>query len=106
MRFIIPILITSLFTLPAHAAEKEFRTWWAACDNLRNCSAYGFADAGDTNSYMRIERSGAAQAKPIISIGIRNRKLKDLKFQLAFDDSTLPGLSQQISNSEPKKIIA
>src|SRR5262245_53586322 len=53
----------------ASAAEfKDFRDWHAACDNLRNCSAYGFQADEPASAYMRVERSGAASAPVKITI--------------------------------------
>lgn len=56
---------------PAFASDfKQFRDWFAACDNLRNCSAYGF-DAeflGGGISYLRIERGGAADAPVKVTV--------------------------------------
>ena len=81
----------------ATASEfKQFRDWYAACDNLRNCSAYGFDTEllGGGISYLRIERSGApdAAAKISITAEVPNGS----KFKLRFNDPLrLPGLPSE-----------
>ena len=78
--------------MPAAASDfKQFRDWFAACDNLRNCSAYGF-DAeflGGGISYLRIERGGAADAPVKVTITVELPK--GSTFTLHFDPD-LPGL--------------
>ncbi len=74
----------------ASAADKDFRDWHAACDNLRNCSAYGFQADDPAGAWVRIERSGAPAAPARITIAADvNEKTKVL---LAFDDVALQGL--------------
>lgn len=54
---------------PARAESSGFGDWLVVCDNVRTCSAYGFpAEASETNSYIRITRTGAAGAAPTVSI--------------------------------------
>ena len=77
----------------AAASEfKQFRDWYAACDNLRNCSAYGFDTEflGGGNSYLRLERGGAPDAPGKITITAEVPS--GSKFTLRFDDPNLPGL--------------
>lgn len=88
--------IAALALCAATAAQasdfKQFRDWYAACDNLRNCSAYGF-DAeflGGGLSYLRIERGGAPEAPVKVTITVDVPK--GAKFTLRFDDPALPGL--------------
>jgi hypothetical protein len=79
-----------LSAAPASAEIKQFRDWIAACDNLRACSAYGFDAELSGNSYLRLERDGAADAALRITIVVEAQK--DVKFRLAFDDRALAGL--------------
>jgi hypothetical protein len=78
-------------TASAHASFKDFRDWLAACDNLRNCSAFAVnSEADDAGAYLRIDRSGAADAPVIVTLSV---ELRDAKaYTVAFDDSALPGL--------------
>jgi hypothetical protein len=92
------LLRGALLALPAHAADREFRQWWAACDNLRNCSAYGFAAETLADSYLRIAREGSGSAKPAISIALDADS--GARFKLAFDDPALPGLPAQARAGE------
>jgi hypothetical protein len=74
----------------ASAADKDFRDWYAACDNLRNCSAYGLQADDPAGAWVRIERGGAPAAPARITIAAEvNEKTKVL---LAFDDAALRGL--------------
>jgi hypothetical protein len=75
---------------PASAEIKQFRDWIAACDNLRACSAYGFDAELSGNSYLRLERDGAADAALRITIVVEAQK--DVTVRLAFDDPALAGL--------------
>ena len=33
--------LLALCATPAHSDYKQFKDWFAACDNLRNCHTYG-----------------------------------------------------------------
>jgi hypothetical protein len=95
----VPLLSAAAFTSVLAAAFcdasaatfKDFREWHAACDNLRNCSAYGFPGADDTTSaWIRIERSGAPAATARITIAAD--VAENTRVALSFDDPALPGL--------------
>jgi hypothetical protein len=76
---------------PALASDqKEFRDWLAACDNLRNCSAYGLDARLSGASYLRVERGGAAQAP--VKITLVTDANEGVTFTLGFNDPSLPGL--------------
>jgi hypothetical protein len=75
----------------AHASFKDFRDWLAACDNLRNCSAFAVnSKADDAAAYLRIERGGAADAAVTVTLSVELRDAKG--YTVAFDDHALPGL--------------
>jgi hypothetical protein len=78
-------------TASAHASFKDFRDWLAACDNLRNCSAFAVnSEADDAGAYLRVDRGGAADAPVIVTLSV---ELRDAKaYTVAFDDPALPGL--------------
>jgi hypothetical protein len=112
-------VIAVLSTASASADIKQFRDWIAACDNLRACSAYGFDAELSGNSYIRLERAGAADAGLRIAIAVDAGK--DVKFRLAFDDPALTGLPnepvsgattgdddslQRLTISEPQTVAA
>jgi len=84
------IAAAALSAAPASADIKQFRDWIAACDNLRACSAYGFDVELSGNTYIRLERAGAAEAPLRITIAVDAQR--DVKFRLAFDDPALAGL--------------
>jgi hypothetical protein len=77
----------------ASAEIKDFRDWTAACDNLRNCNAYGFDIDARGSAFIRLERGGGADAQLRISIAI---DVQDgSSFELSFDDPGLGGLPPQ-----------
>lgn len=84
-------------TVPASASgDKSFKDWYAACDNLRNCSAYGF-DPATIGGYLRVERGGAAEAPVRITISVDLTDAAD--YTLAFDPA-LPGLPDRALTGE------
>lgn len=88
--FRLSLLASALLTAaPASASDfKSFKDWYAACDNLRNCSAYGFAHISE-GAYLRVERDGTANAPIKITLSV---DLTDsTSYQLAFNPA-LPGL--------------
>jgi hypothetical protein len=75
----------------AVAEENIFRDWFAACDNVRNCSAFGFnGGVINTGAYVRIDRGGAPKTAPQIAVFVSIEKGK--RFKLSFDDLTTDGL--------------
>ena len=95
-------LAALLLTAGAATAQdmKDFKTWFVACDNLRDCSAYGFDVTleGDARSYLRIERKGAATAPVTITISVDYGEAAG--YTLAFDDAALPGLPKEALTGE------
>jgi hypothetical protein len=89
--FIVASLATVVLSGSAAASEyKSFKDWYAACDNLRNCSAYGYGtDSGDARAYLRIERGGAANAPVKITLSVDPAGAAG--YRIAFDPA-LPGL--------------
>lgn len=75
---------------PNAADVNGFRDWIAACDNLRTCSAYGVDAEVFGNAFIRVHRGGAPDAAVRITIGVNADD--GVKFTLAFDDPSLPGL--------------
>jgi hypothetical protein len=99
MRLAASLTALTLLALPAQASDnKDFRDWWAACDNLRNCSGYGFDSELTGGSYLRIERNGAPGAKARAAIAVFAED--GVKFRLAFDDPALPGLPGDVQTGE------
>jgi hypothetical protein len=84
------MLIRSAFALfafltavaPAEAQMKQFRDWVAACDNTRHCVAYGIVSTW-SHGYLRIARSGAPDAKPVVTLAVFVGDKKN--FTLSFD---------------------
>jgi len=90
------LLLACAATSGASTADFwDFGDWHAACDNLRNCNAYGLQVEGPTDAhmryaYMRIERSGApsASAKVTIVADVNDKTT----VALPLDDGSLHGL--------------
>jgi hypothetical protein len=86
-------LVPALFfanVISAAAESKDFRDWHAACDNVRNCSAYGFPADELSSAWIRIERGGAPAATARITIAAD--VAENTRVSLTFDDPALPGL--------------
>ncbi len=75
---------------PKSGEMQGFRDWMAACDNLRACNAYGVDADIYSNAYLRVARDAGADAPVRITIGVHADD--GVKFKLAFDDASLPGL--------------
>jgi len=92
----------------ANASFKDFRDWLAACDNLRNCSAFAVnSESDDAAAYLRIDRGGAADAPVIITLSVELRDARG--YTIAFDDPTLPGLptgTLSARKAKPTTIVA
>jgi hypothetical protein len=82
---------------PASAEMKSFRDWIAACDNTRTCNAYGFDAELAGNAYLRLERSGAADAPLRIVVAVQD----GAKLKLTFDDANLGGLPPDPVEAKP-----
>src|SRR5262245_46144942 len=90
-RLVLLLLVCAATGGACAAAEfKDFRDWYAACDNLRNCSAYGFEVENPPRAYMLVERSGAPSASARITIVAWANHYATVT--LAFDDPGLRGL--------------
>lgn len=51
------------------AESDSFGDWTVVCDNVRTCSAYGFAEeTSEATAYIRIARAGGAAAAPTLTI--------------------------------------
>lgn len=83
-------LCASLCVGSAGAEEKVFRDWFAACDNVRNCSALAIKADTFARAYVRIDRDCAPKATPRIAVFVDIEKGE--RFRLAFDDLTTDGL--------------
>jgi hypothetical protein len=104
--------MTALALLAAPAAGQEFgqqveakgtmktiRDWLVACDNLRNCSAFGLGEEWN-GAYVKITRSGARDATPTVAVAVDVPK--GMTFSLAFDDPSLEGLPQGPQTVKPE----
>jgi hypothetical protein len=93
MTRILPLAATAMLlsqAAPAAADTKDFREWLAACDNLRNCNAYGFESVVTGSTWLRIERGGAPNAPVKITLAVFAED--DITFTIRFNDPSLPGL--------------
>jgi hypothetical protein len=103
MRFASALVAATLLVTPAAASSGDFRDFWAACDNLRNCSAYGFDTQLTGGGYIRIERGGAPSAPPKISVV--TYAPEGVSFKLSFDDPALPGLPAAAQSGEELDVL-
>jgi len=54
----------------AGEADKTFKDWWVACDNVRVCAAYGFPAEEGGAVVLRMRREAEAGAVPSVDVGI------------------------------------
>lgn len=75
----------------ASAADAGFKDWWAACDNARECAAFGFSeDAFEGRAFLKLTRGGAAADAPAIEI---MTELKAPAWTVRVDGKPVAGLS-------------
>jgi hypothetical protein len=76
---------------------KHFKTWIAACDNLRSCAAYGFSDdSADDLGYLKLTRAGGPNATPRVvlqALDLNGDDKPALKWRILVDGSAPPGLA-------------
>ena len=54
---------------PAVARDKlEVKDWWAACDNVRACTAYGFSSDDVDGVVLRVRRAAERDAPPLFDL--------------------------------------
>jgi hypothetical protein len=54
---------------PAALANETFKDWWAACDNTRQCAAFGFGgEAFEMAGYLKITRGAEPETAPEVRI--------------------------------------
>ena len=63
-------LAAALVADGAQAETATFKDWTVVCDNLRNCTAFGFSDWRDGQglAHLRLRREGQADAAPQVDI--------------------------------------
>jgi hypothetical protein len=71
---------------PVQAEVKTFRDFVVACDNARDCVAYGLG-ADIVGAYLKIDRGGAPDAIPKITFAVDMPSASS--FTMAFDDPAL-----------------
>jgi hypothetical protein len=54
---------------PACATDAGFKDWWAACDNARQCTAFGYSEeASESRAFLKLTRGAGAADAPAIEI--------------------------------------
>jgi len=54
----------------ASAEEVDFKDWWAVCDNVRACTAYGFPPDAVEGAILRLRREAEAGAGADLDVNI------------------------------------
>jgi hypothetical protein len=80
----------AMFATAQASDYKQFRDWLVACDNLRDCTAFGFDVELSGGSYLRLARDGAQDAP--VTVTITTDVPEDATVTFRFDDPNLPGL--------------
>jgi hypothetical protein len=86
------VIALALSAAPASAEVKTFRDWLAACDNGRNCTAYGLREYA-AGAFLRVDRDGAPDAAARFTVLVDAQE--GTKIALAFDDPALGGLPKE-----------
>ncbi len=79
----------------AHAAgTKTVKDWTAVCNNLGDCTAFGFSGEGaDTPAYLMIQRQAGPAAQPTVVIVYgSNDKQPPQTWTLALDNKPIAGI--------------
>lgn len=86
-------------TAPQVQPLKQFKDWTIGCDNARSCTALGLSpDEGMMGPYVRITRSGTADAAPSISFAMvldDGVQATSPGLKLSLDGKDIPGLPTQ-----------
>lgn len=79
----------------AHAAgTKTVKDWTAVCNNLGDCTAFGFSQEGaDTNAYLMIQRQAGPAAQPTVTIVYDSADKQPAQtWALALDNKPVAGI--------------
>ncbi|MFN3513875.1 MAG: DUF1176 domain-containing protein [Phenylobacterium sp.] len=52
----------------AQAADAGFKDWWVACDNVRDCAAFGFPGNYEEQGFLKLARGGTPDAPVVVEI--------------------------------------
>lgn len=76
MRGNLSIVVLAAATLWADrslAAQATFKDWTVVCDNVRNCTAFGFPEEfSEPRAFLKIERGAAANAAPKLTAAVES----------------------------------
>ena len=77
----------------ASADTGSFGDWAVVCDNVRNCTAMGFGELGETGSsaLIKVSREAVPDAEPVISLITAGTRAAALR--LVVDGTAPQGLS-------------
>lgn len=71
MAFLVFAILSDVPLACTMASAKDFAEWTVECDNLRECSAFGFpAEGQEPNGFIRIDRAGGPQSPAEVSIAV------------------------------------
>lgn len=76
----------------ARAAQATFKDWTVVCDNIRNCTAFGFPEEGaETQAFLKIERAARADAAPRVTVAVDGGAQAGQAWSLRIDDREIVG---------------
>jgi hypothetical protein len=87
----------------AEPASKVFRDWVAGCDNLRQCTALSLpGELDERMAYVRLQRRGGPADTAVLSLQIRDIKLKKaFDARLTLDGAPFPAAGRSFGGSSP-----
>lgn len=74
----------------ARAETASFGDWTVVCDNVRDCTAFGFVAENGTDGYIVLAREGLPAAGP--KVRIATREPSPQSWRLTIDGKPIPGL--------------
>lgn len=83
----------------AWAADAEFKDWWAACDNTRGCTAFGFTEDAnfDAYAYLKLTRGAGRNDAPMVEVV---GQLEGATWRLQLDDKPVAGVPPLKKNDD------
>lgn len=76
----------------ARAAQATFKDWTVVCDNVRDCTAFGFPEEGsETQAFLKIERAARADAAPRVTAAMDGGAQAGQAWSLRIDDREIVG---------------
>jgi hypothetical protein len=97
MRISSLFVLVLIFPFCAPARAADFRDWTVGCDNIKGCTAIGFAREGqDGGGFIRVERAGGPDGQPKIRLFLYPEDAKkESALRLTADGAPIAGVAAE-----------